>query len=320
MLSPTQISGTPSEKERKRKFQVVTPTLLLQILPSPVAMTVFQKCLYCLGPLSLFVSGIMAGEETRPDLATRRLSDIAQREESIYKNLAEDPDFYSADDLERHIRSLATAYRSYLEDYPEDVDALILYGKLLRRLGEDETAFASFLQADALDPEIAVVKQQIGTHLAEQGKGKAALPFYLRAVELEPMVPDYHFGLGKLLHEFRDQFLEDGLFTRDALEREMLKAFKQTVNLAPDDFDANMRLGEAYYDLSSPDWQSALLHWNRMRKRAETTLQREILDLHRAKVMGKLGRRSEARSLLEGVLSPSLQYSKRQVIDELSQI
>ena len=270
--------------------------------------------------LLILLSYSANGAEERTDLATKELSAIALQEENIYKKLNEDPDFYSTDDLERHIRSLTTAYGAYLEDHPEDVEALILYGKLLRRIDNKEAAFAAFLKADAIDPEIAVVKQQIGTHLAEQRKGKAAFPFYLRAVELEPQTPAYHFALGQLLHEFRQQFLEDEIFTRDALEREMLKAFKRTAELAPDDFDAQMRLGEAYYDLTSPDWKAALLHWNRLGKKAETTLQAEILNLHRAKVMGKLGRKAEAKNLLESVLTPSLQKSKQQVLNEISQL
>ncbi|MFP4157894.1 MAG: tetratricopeptide repeat protein [Opitutales bacterium] len=254
------------------------------------------------------------------DLATKKLSDIALREENIYKNLAEDPDFYSADDLERHIHSLTQSYSTYLENNPEDVEALILYGKLLRRIDHKEAAFAAFLKADDIDPEIAVVKQQIGTHLAEQGKGKAAFPFYLRAVELEPQTPDYHFALGQLLHQFREQFLNDEVFTRDALEREMLKAFRRAAELAPDNFDAQMRLGEAYYDLNSPDWKAALLHWNRLSKKTDTPLQAEILRLHRAKVMGKLGRRTEAKKLLESIDTPSLQQSRQQVLDDISQL
>lgn len=270
--------------------------------------------------LLILSSWCFSSAEERSDLAMNELSDIALHEENIYQKLAEDPDFYSADDLERHIRSLTTAYRAYLEDHPDDVEALILYGKLLRRIDNKEAAFDAFLKADAIDPEIAVVKQQIGTHLAEQGKGKAAFPFYLAAVELEPQTPDYHFALGQLLHEFRQQFLDDGIFTRDALEREMLKAFKRTAELAPDDFNAQMRLGEAYYDLTSPDWKAALLHWNRLSSKAENTLQAEILNLHRAKVMGKLGRKAEAKTLLESVRTPSLQKSKQQVLDEISQL
>ena len=252
-------------------------------------------------------------------LADKRLADIAVKEENIYQKIAEDPEFYSADDLERHVSDLIGAYSAYLIDYPQDVNALILYGKLLRRVQKFDEAFSAFLKADEIDPEIAVVKQQIGTHLAERNKPKAALPFYLRAVELEPDTAIYNFALGQLLHEFRQTFIEEGIFTRDALEREMLKAFKRAVALEPDAFDLQMRLGEAYYDLSSPDWKSALLHWNKMRKEAENELQTAILDLHRARVLGKLGRLDQALELAAQVQTASLQRSKQQVLDEIAQ-
>lgn len=252
-------------------------------------------------------------------LADKRLADIATKEEKIYKKIAEDPEFYSADDLERHVTDLIGAYSAYLLDHPKDVNALILYGKLLRRMQRLDEALDSFLKADAIDPTIAVVKQQIGTHLAESGKGKAALPFYLRAVELEPETAIYHFALGQLLNEFRNDFIKEGIFTRDALEREMLKAFKKAASLETDSFDLQMRLGEAYYDLSSPDWKSALLHWNKLRKMTEDELQAEILDLHCARVMAKLGRTEQAIELAHKVVTPSLQKSKQQVLDEIAQ-
>ncbi len=250
--------------------------------------------------------------------ADRRLADIALREENIYRKIAEDPEFYSPDDIERHLSNLIGAYGAYLIDHPQDVNALILYGKLLRRVGRGDEAFAAFLKADEIDPNLAVVKQQIGTHLAEAGKGKAALPFYLRAVELEPETAIYNFAIGELLHEFREMFIEERIFTRDALEREMLKAFRRAAALEPDVFDLQMRLGEAYYDLSSPDWQAALLHWNKMRKGADDPLSIDILDLHRARVMGKLGRIEAAIELAQQVQTPGLQRSKQQVLDEIA--
>jgi len=204
------------------------------------------------------------------------------------------------------------SYRSYLVDQPNDVSAYILYGKLLRRVQEHEQAFLAFLKADELDPKIAVVKQQIGNHLAEEGKGKAALTFYLQAVDLEPETAIYHFSLGQLIVDFRGGFVADKIFTQDALEREMLKAFRTAAKLAPDNFDYQMRLGEAYYDLTSPDWRSALVHWNKLSKETTTSLQKEILSLHRARVLGKLGRAEEANQLLAQVLNPALQNSKQQ--------
>jgi tetratricopeptide (TPR) repeat protein len=253
------------------------------------------------------------------DLASSSLLAIAEKEAKIYQKIAEDPEFYSANDLDRRINELVQSYRTYLLDQPNDVCAYILYGKLLRRVQENDQAFMAFLKADELDPEIAVVKQQIGNHLAEEGQGKAALTFYLRAVELEPQTAIYHFALGQLIHDFRQEFIEDGIFTSEALEREMLKAFRRAAALEPENFDFQMRLGEAYYDLTSPDWKGALVHWNKLRKEALTTLQGEILDLHRARVLGKLGRAAEAHKLLEQVLSPALQYSKQQVHDEIAQ-
>ena len=266
----------------------------------------------CLLPLCIL--GLTYGS----DLASKRLLNIAEKETLIYQKIAEDPEFYSEDDLDRRINELVHSYRTYLLDQPDDVSAYILYGKLLRRLQENEQAFLAFLKADELDPEIAVVKQQIGNHLAEEGKGKAALTFYLQAVELEPETAVYHFALGQLIYNFKDEFIKSGVFTQDALERETLKAFRKAAKLAPNSFNYQMRLGEAYYDLNSPDWKNALLHWNQVRKQASTTLEIEILDLHRARVLGKLGRSDEAQILLDKILNPALQNSKRQVLEEIA--
>lgn len=263
------------------------------------------------------LSGLLSAQSS--DLASNRLLSIAEKESKIYQKIAEDPEFYSDADLERRINELVQSYRSYLVDQPDDVSAYILYGKLLRRVEEHEQAFKAFLKADELDSGIAVVKQQIGTHLAEQGKGKAALTFYLRAVELEPQTAVYHFALGQLLNDFKQEFLSDGIFTQDALEREMIKAFRKAASLEPDNFNFQMRLGEAYYDLSSPDWKSAHIHWKKLRKTASTQLQAEILDLHLARVLGKLGRAEEARKLMDQVLNPALQKSKKQILDEIAQ-
>lgn len=267
----------------------------------------------------VLVCGTAPAIAAESGFADKRLAEIALKEERIYKKIAEDPEFYSADDIDRHISDLIASYSTYLLDYPKDVNALILYGKLLRRVQNYDEAFSAFLKADEIDPNLAVVKQQIGTHLAEAGKPKAALPFYLRAVELEPETALYHFALGELLNEFRNTYIEEKIFTRDALEREMLKAFKKAVDLNPEAFNLQMRLGEAYYDLSSPDWKSALLHWDKMRKETGNELQAEILDLHRARVMGKLGRTNQAIELAENVQTPSLQRSKQQVLDEIAQ-
>ena len=250
---------------------------------------------------------------------TQRLFEIAAKEEAIYKQIAEDPDFYSDADIERRIFELIEAYQNYLENTSDDVEALILYGKLLRRAGEVEAAFQVFLRADQLDPQIAVVKQQIGTYLAEKGKSKAALLYYQQAVEYEPDSAVYNFSLGQLLYRFCDEFVNAEIYTRDAIDRAMIKAFSNAVLLHPESFDYYIRLGAAYNDQASPDWEAALRHWQKPNQTFKESYQIEIIHLHAARVLGKLGRHEEARKLAESVNHSALQKSKQEVLDEQMQ-
>lgn len=258
--------------------------------------------------------------QTQSDLDIQRLYKISEQEQAIYRQLETDPDFYAPEDLEFRLGKIVLAYSNYLSENPEDTDALILYGKLLRRIGENEKAFNIFLKADSIDPTIAVVKQQIGNHLVETDNGKAALTFYLNAVELDPTAPEYNYAVGEILYRFRDDFLLSQLLTADALDREMLKAFRTAAQLDPDNFDAQMRLGEAYYDIETPDWERALLHWEKLRKATPdyNELRCQIIDLHRARVLVQLGRHEEAHALSNEIKHPVLQASRRQILEKIA--
>ncbi len=262
---------------------------------------------------------LTSAQNDHSDFATKRLSEITARETELYRKIETDPEFYSKSDLERKVNDLIDAYRSYLSDHSEDTSALILYGKLLRRVGEDKQAFKAFLKADELDPKIAVVKQQIGTYLAEAGKATAAFPFYLQAIELQPNVAIYHFGLGELLNSFRSDFVENQIFTDAALDREMLNAFRKAANLASANFDLQMRAGEAYYDLVNLEWESALLYWKELRKTQTDDLRLEIVALHQALVLTKLLRFKDASKMLEQIKLPALEASKADVQQKIKE-
>ena len=267
--------------------------------------------------ISLILSSVTSFGQNQA--ATQRLFDIAAKEEAIYKRIAADPNFYSDADIERRVIELIEAYENYLENTSDDLEALILYGKLLRRAGDSETAFQVFLRADQLNPKLAVVKQQIGTYLAEKGKSKAALLYYQQAVEYEPDSAVYNFSLGQLLYRFCDEFDNAEIYTRDAIDRAMIKAFSNAVLLHPESFDYYIRLGAAYNDQASPDWEAALRHWQKPNQTFKESYQIEIIHLHAARVLGKLGRHEEARKLAESVNHSALQKSKQEVLEEQMQ-
>ena len=124
--------------------------------------------------LFLLATGLFG--QAQSDLDTQRLYKISQREQRIYQQLETNPDFYTAEDLERKFSEITLAYSNYLSENPDDVEALILYGKLLRQLGENDRAFQVFLKADELDPERARAGPR-------RWPGSQSIPHTLRCLE-----------------------------------------------------------------------------------------------------------------------------------------
>ncbi|MEC7487072.1 MAG: hypothetical protein VYE55_02085, partial [Verrucomicrobiota bacterium] len=60
-------------------------------------------------------------------------------------------------------------------------------------------------------------------------------------------------------------------------------------------------------------------HWQKPNQSFKESYQIEIIQLHTARVLGKLGRHEEARKLAESVKHTALQKSKQEVLDELVQ-
>ena len=77
-------------------------------------------------------------------------------------------------------------WAEYLAEFPDDVDALVLNGKFLRATGDDELSYKQFSHADALSPNLPVVKQQLANYEAEHGLAKHAYDNIRAAVSLAP--------------------------------------------------------------------------------------------------------------------------------------
>ncbi|MGJ3244025.1 MAG: tetratricopeptide repeat protein [Opitutales bacterium] len=250
-------------------------------------------------------------------LADKRLAEIQAEQQALAEAYARDANQFDATEWQRRLRQLADRYDAYLAENPEDTTALILYGKFLRSVDATEQAVEVFLRVDQIDPDIAVVKQQIGNYLAENGRYMAALTYFLRALELDPEVARYHFQVGELLFRYREEFLLDGLYSRSDLDAAMLDAFRQAYQFEPDNTGFALRLGEAFYDIRDPDWAAARTHWETVLAQVDEPLTRDACRLHLARVLGKLGQLDKARELAETVTAPALQHSRNALLTEL---
>jgi tetratricopeptide (TPR) repeat protein len=265
--------------------------------------------LLCLLPLSL---------QADESLAERKLRQLVDEEKRILNGSRRADGSYDEEILERRYQGLVHKYDAFIQENPDMAAGLVAYGRVLERIGREEAAYALYLKANRIDPNIPLVKNQLGNFLVEQGEYAQALPYYLAAIELEPTEALYHYQLGSLLAHFRDEFVENEIFSRAVLDEKMLAAFREAARLAPAQVAFAYRYAEAFYDLEKTDWDRALTEWRSLEKKVKAGVERQTVWLHQANVLLQQGKTAEARPLLDRVEEPVLARNKQVLIEKLT--
>ncbi len=262
------------------------------------------------------VSGLRAAESET--MAERNLKRIAERQRDLFESAAKQGDNLDAETFRQQAQSIAHEYELLVRNNPGYAAGYAAYGFLLGKVGMAAEATAMLLKANQLDPEIPLVKNQLGNQLAEAGKPMQAAPYYIAAIKLAPDEPLYHYQLGTLLTEARDEFLKSGEWKRAALDSTAHSAFKRAAELAPDRFEFAYRFAESFYDLENPDWDAALQAWSALEDKAPTPIERQTMRLHAANICLKVGKPDHARALLNTVEEPALQGQKQKLLEQLA--
>ena len=252
-------------------------------------------------------------------MAERGLKRITEHQRDLFAEAAKRGDQLDEASFREQVQSLVHDYELLLRDNPKSAAGFAAYGYLLGKVGMRKEASAILLKANQLDPDIPLVKNQLGNYLAEEGKPRDALNYFLAAIKLAPNEPLYHYQLGTLLAEARDTFLKSGEWTRAALDQSMSKAFQRAAELAPDRFEFCYRYAESFYDLDNPDWDAALKTWAALEEKAPTPVERQTMRLHAANILFKTGKAVHARALLETVDEPSLQGQKQKLVAQFAE-
>ncbi len=255
--------------------------------------------------------------QTTETMADRSLKQLVDRQRELFAEAAKRPDYAEDDSFKAQLQEVSHGYERLLQDNPKFAAAYAAYGYMLSKVDMRKESAALLLKANELDPEIPLVKNQLGNLLAEDGKPLQAVNYYLSAIKLAPTEPLYHYQLGTLLAEARDDFVQSGEWTRAAVDHAMIEAFRRAAELAPDRFEFVYRYGESFYDVLEPDWNEALKVWSGLEARAATPIERQTLRLHLANVRLKMEQRDEARSLLATVTDPALAKQKQKLVAQL---
>jgi tetratricopeptide (TPR) repeat protein len=256
------------------------------------------------------------GRSTPPEEALKAL---AARQRDLLDRASKKTSQEELEDLRQPLQSLCFDYEDFLRRHPGIAAGYVAYAMLLDHpiIDERRRATGLLLRANQIDPELALVKNQLGNHVAEEGRPLEALNYYLAAIRLEPKEPLYHYQLGTLLAEAGDAFVTSGEWTRPKLDEALLRAFSEAMRLSPNDWRYAYRYGLAYYDVEKPDWTAALAFWTSFESHVQPGIEQQTCRLHQARIQTRLGRSEEARRLLGTVDAAPLARQRDALLAEI---
>jgi tetratricopeptide (TPR) repeat protein len=275
-----------------------------------------------------------APEAAAPELSPeeKALRPLVARQQDLLAAAVKAGDDLDEETFRRDMQELSNSYEDYLKKYPNYGTAYAAYGVLLGKLSMRRQSAMLLLKADELfvkddgkagarTPAFirtwALVKNQLGNFVAEEGRPLEAVNYYLSAIDLTPNEPLYHYQLGKLLTDARDDFLKSGQWTRAALDKAMHDAFKRAAELAPDRLELTYRYAESFYDLEKPDWDTAIKTWADLEEKAKNDLERQTMRLHAANILIKQRKFEHALAMLASVTEEPLQKQRQKLTEDL---
>jgi tetratricopeptide (TPR) repeat protein len=247
-----------------------------------------------------------------------KLKALVTRQKAAFAKAEKAGEDYDQEDLRAQLQQICNEYDALLRNNPKFVPAYVAYALLLGQIDNRKESIVLLLKANYLDKNLPIVKNQLGNYLAEEGQPVEAMNYFLSAIQLQPKEPLYHFQLGTLLVEARDDFLKTGQWTRPQLDKTMLDAFQQATLSAPDDWRYAYRYGLAFYDVENADWDTALQFWRDFEKKLKPGLEQQTCRLHEAKVLAEQHHFDEARATLETVIEPGLAKQKEKLVAQLA--
>ncbi len=219
--------------------------------------------------------------------------------------------------VQTRLGEIVNAYDRLIAAAPDYVPAYVSYGLMLNRVGERIASNAMFLKADQLDPNIAVVKNQLGNYMAEEGEFNEALGFYLMATELAPEEPLYHHQIGNLMHGYRKLFVATKMYDNKSIDLLMQENFRKSVERAPKSWEYRLRYAQSFFDVTRPDWEDALEQWQILVELAPGEFEKQMAQLYMAKTRYEMEHHTAARKILKKIDHPNLDRSKQELIELL---
>lgn len=255
-------------------------------------------------------------DSTNISLSHKKLMDILRDQQKFFERVGRGSRMREAETISAY-RRLRSLWEEYLLSNPDDIEASIIFGKFLRRVGDGTTAYGVFCEVEKKKNDIHVVKQQLATYEGEIGMWKESYEHLQQAMKLSPDNPVYLTQFAQLILVYRSDLKDFLKLSQNEIDAKMLDAYARVARLLPNDVDAQTRYAQAFYDLASADWNAAYAQWLVVEKMTTLNVERQNVWANRARVLVELNRDEEAEKLLRQVTLPSFTRSKAMLLGEI---
>lgn len=249
-------------------------------------------------------------------LSERKIIEILRRQKMFFDRIDSGANI-SAHDAVTEKRRIGSLWDEYLVNNPKDVNALILYGKFCRTVGDTARSYAAFAQANLLDENIAVVKQQMAVYEAENEMPEEALKHMNEAIKLQPERAIYYVQRAQMIMIFRETMVASEKFEQAHLDELMIKSYAKAVEIEPRNTDLRREYALAFFELGKADWNEALKQWKAVRDASALDPEKQSANLNVARVLIELHRDDEAEKILNQLDDDALLTQKLLLIGEI---
>lgn len=252
-------------------------------------------------------------------LGQKKILDIAKLQDELFANpnAALEGEMARAELKTKAVR-IISMWKTYFAENPDDVHALLIYGKFLRRIGLDGEAYAAFSKAEKLDPNLAVAKQQMSALEAERGMAREAFAHIRQAMRLEPENTVYMRQCAYILILGKKDLAGGKVVSNAEFDSLAEFCYRKIYESDKSNRAEKVRYAQSFYDLFKPDWQKALSIWREILSESALNLERQTAAANIARVLIELGRDAEAEEALKSVDLPSLARAKRLLLEEIA--
>ncbi|MBX3748237.1 MAG: hypothetical protein KF833_23255 [Verrucomicrobiae bacterium] len=221
--------------------------------------------------------------------------------------------------INERIETVDAAYRAFLERQPGHVSGRIAFGSFLSDTGREAEARVQLGKALELDPNNAVIHNNLAGIYGHRGPVTNAFVHYERAIALEPDESLYYHNFATTVFLFRKDVREHyGIEDEQRVFDKALGLYRKALELDRNNFILASDLAQTFYGIRPPRHDEALAAWRHAYGLAGDDLEREGILVHLARIQVQAGRFDEARSNLTRVTNPNYGVVKERVLRTLA--